>query len=141
MKKRVATFRALSIAGCCRLAGLAPEEAIVGAVPKARRRLVLAAYIEAASGAPVFPLIVADIRGAIARGATDIAAELFILLRETLAVQLSASASLYRARRRDGAERLRRAGIRTQPFPQPITDAAAASSCVLPFWRESSKSR
>jgi hypothetical protein len=137
MKKRVVTFRALSIAGCCRLAGLAPAEAIVGAVPKARRRLILAAYLEAASGAPVFPLIVADIRGAIARGATDVAAELFILLRETLATHVSTSASLYRARRRDGAARLRRAGMRTLPFPQPAADAGAASSCVLPFCRES----
>ena len=136
MKKRAVAVRLLSIAGCCRLAGLAPEEAIVGAVPKARRRSIIAAYLLAASGAPIAPLIVADIRGAIARGATDVAAELFIVLREALAQRLCGAASLHRARRRDRAARLRRAGIRTLPFPRTIAETGAPASCVLRFRRK-----
>lgn len=133
MEKRTVALRFSSISACCRVTGLSPREAFVGAVPDVRHRWLIDAYMEAACGAPILPLIVADIRAAVARGANDIAAELFVVLREVLARHAAGSAVLYRARRRDRAARLRRAGVRTLPFPQAAGEASPFASSVLPF--------
>jgi hypothetical protein len=133
MKMRDVAFRLSSISACCRVTGLSPREAFVGAVPDVRRLWLIDAYMEAACGAPILPLIVADIRAAVARGANDIAAELLVVLREALARRAAGSATLYRARRRDRAARLRRASVRTRPFPQMAREGGPGASSVLPF--------
>lgn len=134
MKKPVIAFRLSSISGCCRITGLSSREALIGVVPRNRHRWLIASYREAAAGAPAAPLIVADIRSAIARGANQAAADLFLILREILAADASGSASIYRGRRRDRAARLRRAGVRTLPFPPLATGIDVGPSSVLPFF-------
>lgn len=134
MKKRTDAFRLSSISGCCRITGLSCREALIGVVPQNRHRRLIAAYKAAAAGASATPLIVADIRAALARGANQAAADLFFILREILAADASGSASIYRARRRDRAARLRRASVRTLPFPPSGTGIDVGPSSVLPFF-------
>lgn len=134
MKKRVIAFRLSSISGCCRVTGLSSREALVGVIPQKRHRWLIAAYRTAAAGAPMTPLIVSDLRAAIARGSNQAAADLFLVLREIVAAEASVSASIYRTRRHDRAARLRRASVRTLPFPT-VADRGSDvhPSSVLPF--------
>jgi hypothetical protein len=94
---------------CCEVAGLAAHEILLGATPGETHERLLAAYCrERRSLAVARSRIVADIRAALARGATGDAADLLIVLRRLL----SFSAPDLRppcARRLPGPRRRRRA--------------------------------
>lgn len=72
------------IARCQEIAGLGPHEIIVGAVPGKKHERMLARRRDRRSPALARATLVADIRAALAHGATREAADLLVVLRRLL---------------------------------------------------------
>jgi hypothetical protein len=68
---------------CARLCGLAADEMLIGVTPHQRHEALVSDYLNraAATGAAPHAVLVADLRAALARGARDQAADLFLALR------------------------------------------------------------